>query len=418
MYWPGRWPAEDGGPDRLQQARDWHGFGLGANPAGGELVARFRPVVAATMLVWRDSGELFVLTHSMGDNCGATVERIDPVTLEALVSSPSLPGGPMWPGGIAVHRGGDLITVFGKWVHRLAADDLKVIAAAELPGERPYNSFVVLLDGTLITKDFAKDGDLPSTLFAIDPFELEVIHSIPLPERSIARLSAVDSTIYVVGDTSLLRVGWDGKCLQLDEDFTTRYRSEHGQTYGWDCVLTLGAAWFLDNGQGTEQYAGSFVGRGSSPCPLHLVRVDLSDGSTSLHEVCGDPMGIVANPPLVDPQRHIVVAFDSANKAMSAWDIGDDGKLWPRWERRQAHAAHMLLCPTTGELLTHDHDGERMADQAVVLDIGSGTELARVDTGSPVQSVLFPAPGDDTCLAKTAYSVSFAGISRITNATE
>jgi len=80
-----------------------------------------------------------------------------------------------------------------------------------------------------------------------------------------------------------------------------------------------------------------------------------------------------------------------------------------RWRRRQLHASHLLLYPSTGELVTGDHDGARMMDQVVVLDISTGEELGRVDTGSPVQSVLFPAPG----VGREIYTCSFTHVSRI-----
>jgi hypothetical protein len=365
--------------------------------------------MASTMPVWRDPGELYLLTHTMGLDTTAVVERIDPVSLEPMCTSDVLPAGPMWPGGLAAHACGDLHVLYGRWVHRLAADDLRVLAAHELPGDRPYNSFVVVEDGTLVTKDIAKDGDAPSTLWAIDPLGLRPLASLMLPERSIARLSADGSTVYVVGDTHLWRVVWDSTALVLDDDFAPKYRTLDGQTYGWDCVLALGAAWFLDDGEGTEQYAGTFVGRGSSPSPLHLVRVDLRSGAVAVQEVCGEPNGLIANPPIIDERRWIAVGYDSSNAALVAWDIDEAGGLTERWRRRQAHAAHLLLSPTSGELLTHDHDGARGMDQAVVLAIATGAELARIDTGSPVQSVLFPAPGE----GHDAYTVSFAGITRL-----
>lgn len=44
-------------------------------------------------------------------------------------------------------------------------------------------------------------------------------------------------------------------------------------------------------------------------------------------------------------------------------------------------------------MISGDHDRERMADQVVVLDIETGTEKARCDSGSPLQAVVFPAVG-------------------------
>ena len=53
-----------------------------------------------------------------------------------------------------------------------------------------------------------------------------------------------------------------------------------------------------------------------------------------------------------------------------------------------------------------------MADQVVVLDITTGAELARADTGSHLQAVVFPAVGwhDDV------YVCSMSTLSRVTRA--
>ena len=50
-----------------------------------------------------------------------------------------------------------------------------------------------------------------------------------------------------------------------------------------------------------------------------------------------------------------------------------------------------------------------MADAIVVLDIETGEERVRVDAGSPVQSVLFPAAGFD----RDFYYCSFAALTRV-----
>jgi hypothetical protein len=77
--------------------------------------------------------------------------------------------------------------------------------------------------------------------------------------------------------------------------------------------------------------------------------------------------------------------------------------------RDQNHACHPLLFPDTGELVTNDHDRARMADAIVVLDIETGEERLRVDAGSAVQSVVFPAAG----FGRDFYYCSFAAIARV-----
>lgn len=395
--WPSPWPAEDGGPRRLQVSPSVPG-GWGLDP-GARLAVTHREAPGTTMVVLRDPGEVYVLRHGFGDDAIAWVEQIDPLSLEVLVRSPDLPGGPMWPGGLAAHADGTLHVVFGNHAHRLAPDT-SVLASTELPRALPYNSFVTLPDGHLVTKDFAglRPGQAdverePAELVVLDAASLAVVARLEVPEPSIARLSADGDDVYVVGDTSLLRARWDGAALTLDGDFAARYRTLPGQTYGWDAVLALGAAWFLDDGEGTHRFNGSFRDQGISTAPLHVVRVDLTTAAVTLTEVCGQPAGLIANPPLVDEARRIVVGFDSGNGVLAAFDVADGGGLTPRWRRQQDHASHLLLLPETGELISGDHDRARMADQVVVLDIATGEELARADTGSPLQSVVFPALG-------------------------
>lgn len=410
-YWPGPWPCEDGGPTRRQTVP---AGGL-VGPGGG-LEVTSRTAVASTMVVTRGPGEVFLLGHTAGDDAVSFVERIDPHTLEPLARSADLAGGPAWPGSIAAHADGSLVVVFGNHAHKLAPD-LTVEASVALPRPRPYNGFVVLPDGTIVTKDFAgsRPGSPvaagarePCQLVALDPERLEVVATVDLPEPSVARLSADGPIVYVVGDTSLLRARFDGS-FHLDEAFAPRYRTRPGQAYGWDCVLVDGAAYFLDDGEGSDAYDGTLRGHGTSTAPLQLLRVDLDTGALTAVEVCGRPGGLVANPPVVDPVRRVAVAYDSGNGVLGGFTIGDDGSLAPRWRRDQDHGAHLVLFAETGEVVTGDHDAAAGRDQAVVLDVATGEELARADTGSPLQGVLFPALGFDD----DVYLCTFSTVTRL-----
>jgi outer membrane protein assembly factor BamB len=400
------WRFEDGGPRRDQLASG--GLHLAH---GDELQVTSRTAPAATMVVGSDAGDLYLLRHTAGDAAIAFVERIDPITLEPLATSAELAGGPVWPGGMGIADDGSIHVVFGNHAHRLDAE-LRVVASRTLPRDLPYNSFVTLPDGHLVTKDFA--GSRPgvhidaadrrcSELAVLDPTSLEIAATLELPEPSIARLSADGDDIYVVGDTSLLRVRWTGSLLALDEPFTARYRTLDGQSYGWDCVLAAGAAWFLDDGDGSEGYSGTLRGHGVSTAPLHLVRVDLATSEVRMAEICGLPGGLVANPPVVDVDHSIVVGYDSGNGVMTAFDLRT---LTPVWQRLLDHGSHLVLFSETGELVVGD------GTDVVVLDVASGAELARADSGSGVQSVLFPSPGFD----RDVYLVSFTTVSRVTSA--
>ena len=395
-YWPSSWSGEDGGPKRQQIATN---VSIPRISSANQLEVVSRDALAMTMPIVGPHDELFLQRVMPGLDSVAWVEKIDPLTLEPLAQSEQLAGGPMWPGGMAAHANGSLYVVFGNHAHRLSTD-LSVLASVELPRVRPYNSFVILPTGHIATKDFS--GPLPgqpngtpmdnTELLILDPEDLRIVARLELSEPSIARLSADENNIYVVGDHTLIRVAWNGESLSVDDSFNARYRTIEGQTFGWDTVITDDDAWFLDNGEGTQLFTGSFRGVGISTAPLHLVRVNKTTAQVTLTEICGLPNGIIANPPVVDTKRQIVVGFDSGNGVISGFDY-DENSVTLRWTHEQNHACHMLLIPETGQIVTADYRPELGCEQVVVLDITTGEEVARVSTTSPIQSAVFPAIG-------------------------
>ena len=404
------WTAEDGGPRRQQ----WL---AGAELNLGEtetLQVTGRTMMVVTMVVLASPEEVFVLCHTGGDDAVSWVERVHPQSLEPIATSEKLAGGRAWPGGIAVHPNGDLYVVFGNHAHRLNRR-LEVVASCELPRLRPYNSFVLLPDGNVVTKDFS--GSRPGNeltepfdateLVVLEPEELGVVASLQLPEASIARLSADDNDVYVVGTSALWRARWNGSSLTLD-DFSAKYRLMEGQTYGWDTVIADGCAWFLDNGESTHKFSGTLRGVGTATTPLHLVRVWLDSGRVQLTEICGLPGGVVANPPLVDTERKVVVGFDTGNGVLAGFRY-DSETLVPLWSHEQNHGSHMLLYPASGEFISAHYDAERGVEQLVVRNVVTGREKTRVDTGSPIQSVVFPACGSQ----RDFYWCSMLTLSRI-----
>jgi hypothetical protein len=405
------WSTEDGGPRRLQ----WVDGARLAIAAGETLQVTSRSMMVVTMVVIASPDDVFVLCHTGGDGAVSWVERVHPETLETLATSEHLAGGPAWPGGIAVHPNGDIYVVFGNHAHRLDRG-LQVVATRELPRVRPYNSFVALPDGHLVTKDFggSRPGNemeepfAPTQLVVLEPTGLNIVATLDLPEASIARLSANENDVYVVGTSSLWRVRWDGESLHSD-GWRAEYRQLPGQTYGWDVVIADTDAWFLDNGESTHKFAGTLRGVGTATAPLHLVRVDLASGRVSLTEICGLAGGVVANPPLVDEQRQMVVGFDSGNGVLAGFSY-DEKRVHKVWSVEQNHGSHMLLYPESGEFVSAHYDQERGVEQVVVRDISTGREIARADTGSPIQSVVFPACGT----RRDFYWCSMLSLNRVT----
>jgi hypothetical protein len=388
------WPGEDGGPARLQMPRGGSAPGL---RAGEKLGFVSRRTWLSTMTVLGAPGEVYLLTHSalrarLGLPTSARVELIDPQTLKPLARSPRLRGGPMWPGGMALHRNGDLYVVYGRYVHRLNRA-CQPLAMLQLPINEAYNSFVILDNGLIVTKNLSEKT--PAHLTVIDAQTMRpACADTACPEPSIARLSATGNTVYVVGVRSIFRYQWDEDAHRLvfDTDWRFDYIGATGQSYGWDVVLDGRNAWFMDNGK--HSYLVRMIGNGVTPTPNRLIRVSLSDASD--HQtlpVCGLTGGSITNPPLIDLKRQIVVGYDSANRHLQAWRFNPEASvLRPLWHKSAfGCASHMLLYPETGELVVNDY--RRHREEVVVLDIESSAELGRVRAGGFNQGVVFPSPG-------------------------
>ena len=445
-YWPQAWTCEDGGPLRRCCADGIPGLAIG--PDERLEVAAVADAFATDMLVRRDPGELYALRHDMparrplASAVEGWVERLDPRTLAVTASSPRLPGGVYWPGGIAAHANGDLHMVFGCWAHRLSAE-LEVLASHRLPVTRPHNSFVVLNGGELVTKDCdAPAGGAPSTVSVLDPHTLlPVVPALRLPEPCIARLASDGESVIAVGTTLVFRLRLDRDRAQLiiDDRWRASYGPAPGRSYGWDPVITEEHILWMDNGRNRADR--SMLGTGESPDPVRLwwARRDDPRAIRSV-PISGLPYGTQSNPPAWDPVAGVIVAYDAGNAVLRAWRLVGD-ELDPLWRRNgSAHAGHLILYTDTRELVAQDwteaavlrrplvRGAMRPAlqllaqsrtarqaslragrDELVVLDLDSGEDKARVEIPSPSQAFLFPSPGFE----RDVYYQSLTTIARV-----
>jgi len=393
-YFASPWPGEDGGPQRLQAPQGLRGLAL---RAGERLACTTRNTMLSTMTVLGAPGEVYLLTHSalrarIGMATTARVSRIDPETLATRERSPRLPGGPMWPGGLAVHRNGDLYVVYGRHAHRLDRT-CALQASFRLPVDAPYNSFVILDNGLIVTKNLSERAAARLTVLDAQTLAPACADTI-CPEPSVARLSAIGDTVYVVGVRSIFRYHWHDadRRLVADADWRFDYVGDTPQTHGWDVVLDGEDAWFMDNGR--HRYVHTMIGAGVGRSANRLIRVSMRDAAHHrILSVSGLPGGSITNPPLVDRQRGIVVGYDSANRVLRAWRFADGtAPPTPSWRKdRFGCASHMIVYPDTGELVVNDY--RRYGEEVVVLDIATGDERGRVRTGGPMQGVVFPSAG-------------------------
>jgi hypothetical protein len=421
--------------------------GLDMRPGETLAVTASIDAFATDLLVRRDPGELYALRHDVARRPLVTpvegwVERLDPETLAVTATTPRLPGGRYWPGGLAAHANGDLHMVFGCWAHRLTPG-LDVLASHRLPVDGPHNSFVVLDGSELVTKDCdAPAGRVPSTVSVLDPVTLlPVAPPLVLPEPSIARLACDGEHVLAVGTTRVfrLRLDRDAGRLVLDDVWRPAYGPAPGRAYGWDPVITDEHVLWMDNGR--NHVDRTMLGSGESPDPVRLwwARRD-DDQAVWSTQISGLSYGTQSNPPAWDPVSGVVVAYDAGNAVLRAWCLAGDA-MEPLWRRDGfAHAGHLIVYPDTRELVAQDwtdvpalrRPGLRRAtrptlqalsgfafarraslptgsDQLVVLDLDTGADKARVRVPSPSQGYLFPAPG----FARDVYYQSLTTIARV-----
>ena len=445
-YWPRPWTGEDGGPLRRCGAEGQPGLGI--RPGEGLEVTAVKDAFATDLLIRREPGELYALRHTIprggAQNRPAEgwVERLDPLTLEVTATTPRLPGGPYWPGGIAAHANGSLYMVFGAWTHRLTAD-LDVLASHRMPVGGPHNSCVILDGGELVMKDCdAPAGLIPSTVSVLDPDTLlPVAPPLRLPEPSIARLSSDGETVIAVGTTVVyrLRLDRDAGRLRIDEQWQPSYGPAPGRSFGWDPTITDEHVLWMDNGRNHTDRTMRDTGVSPDPLRLWWARRD-DDQAVRSVEISGLPYGTESNPPAWDPVRGVVVAYDAGNAVLRGWRmVGDE--LKPLWRRDGfAHAGHLILYNDTRELVVQDwRDIAAMrrplarralkhvlpelgrfaaarraslptgSDQLAVLDLDTGEDKARVGVPSPSQGFLFPAPG----FGRDVYYQSLTTIARV-----
>jgi hypothetical protein len=261
-YYNSPWPCEDGGPQRLQYPEMIKGLNLQPDK---KLNSHIKSGLGSTpvMLVLRDPGEIYTyIPHALksmffGRPLTCHVEKIDPETMKAVKKSPRLKGGPFWVGSIGVHKNGDLYVCNGRWMHRLDPD-CNLINSYMLPEDIPYNSFLILDNGIIVTRTFT--SDVNSEMTYLDPETLQpVCDHVTMPEPSISRLSAKGNTTYIVGTRSIFRYDWDETKSQpvLDENWKLDYTSDYGHDWGWDPVIDDENVWFMDSRDSQYEETGN-----------------------------------------------------------------------------------------------------------------------------------------------------------------
>jgi hypothetical protein len=415
-YLASRFPVEAGNGSRTNVATT---PGLAVEPGDRLDVLRRATGRWNQSLVWHDEALLLFSTSLPGTAPFSRVERIDPVTLETIVASPSLAtGGHIWEGGCLAHRNGDIYVVTGCFLYRLNAA-LEVVGQMEMPTTRPYDSIVAMDDGRLIVKDMQPSGTT-SRFTVVDAEDLSTVMELPIPEATLGKCCVSGDDIYVPGDYSIFRFRYRRSKLSRDTSWTGRYRTGNdGHGHCSDLTVSGGYVWVHDNADTEEMVAllqtdpvGSVAPDGafhqSFRTPFRLHRFSTANASD---HVSIEPFvfaGWPAAGPTYVAEHGIVLTFDSLNGGLAAHQVADDGSMRELWQFPIRTRWQPLVYADTAEVVVDDvllFDD----DNIVVLDLFTGRQKARTRSGTALPSTGRPTPG----AARDMYYVSTPSIARV-----
>ena len=348
--------------------------------------------------------------------------------MELISESPQLPcGDHVWCGAIAGHANGSIYKVNGSFMHRLDPD-CQVMAERKLTVDQAHNGLLILLDGSVATKDLRLAGQGPSTITRLSPDTFEVMGPpLALPEGSMGRI-ANDQTdagefIYIPGIERVWRIQVAPNELSIDDGWAPQYRTEGGeQGLSWDGCISEGALWLMDNGDidslraiygehpnGRFDVPSAYLSwRRSAPWsgPQRLLKISLESGEVDAAAPFGTPGGGIIAPPVNVPEHSTCIAWDSINGEL-AGVATDETTLRVRWTVDARPSMQPVVFPETGELVINDY--KTGDDQLIVVDIPTGEVTSRVSLGSRVANGMFLTAGLD----RDVYYCSTLAISHV-----
>lgn len=415
-YLASRFPTEAGDGSRTNVVQT---PGLALQPGDRLDVIRRATGRWNQSLVWHGDTLLLFSTSLPGGSPFGRVERIDPLTLETIITSPNLEtGGHIWEGGCLAHRNGDIYAITGCFLYRLNSE-LEVVAQMEMATARPYDSLVAMDDGRLITKD-TPAGGTTSRFTVVDADDLSTVMELPIPEATLGKCCVSGDHIYVPGEYSIFRFRYYRSKLTRDTTWTGRYRTGNdGHGHCSDLTVSGGYVWLQDNADIDEMRAllqtdpvGS-VGpdaafHQSFRTPLRLQRFSVTNASD--HDTI-EPFLFAGWPgagPTYVAEHSVVLTFDSLNGGLSGHQVADDGSMHELWQFPIRTRWQPLVYADTAEVVVNDSllfDD----DNIVVLDLLTGRQKARTRSGTPVPSTGRPTPG----AARDLYYVSTPDIARV-----
>jgi hypothetical protein len=251
-----------------------------------------------------------------------------------------------------------------------------VLAEHELPYDGPYNGLLVLSDGNLAMKNLGHRAKDPCWWTILEPERLEpigdpLIMDDPCMGRFSSDLTDEGEYIYFTTNGELRRMIYDAGTLTLDTSWGGSYLVEgEDQSAGWDTTIGGGSVWMMDMGSPPTWE------RGWATAPQRAFRFTLADPSDrDVVEAIESPNAFNPGPPLYDPERQILVHYDTIGGAVVAHKYTRSGsgggsgsgsgsgsasasassdRMQLLWKQPFRNSVQMIMYADTGELVVED----------------------------------------------------------------
>jgi len=410
-YKNSNFPCEYGGGRRQKHSRT-RGLDIQPREKISATTRQFEPGKWAVYTLDAD-GRIFVLGTTVpiqSEMSFGWIEEVAPITLERIRVSPNLEtGGHNFCPGAVILEDGHFLASCGRYMHKLNMN-LEPVAKVELDVDHAHNGLLLLSDGMAITRNLEHDHQKKSVFTVVDPSSMTQVQKFEFVGASVGRF-CIDPQgdldyVYATTPTHIHRLIYKNGSLELDSEWSATYRVPgEDQGFAWCNCVGDDSVWFMDMGDseilkgimratpvGTvpPDLSGTIYPY-SAPVRLHRVSTDDSTSIDSLN-LFDVPHGFQSASPLYVPEKRVVMGFDTANGKVGAWKYHGAGNFSHLWTHDITNSNQPLYYPDTGEVIVDDVRADQSVD-AVILDIETGEEKGRTNTGTMGKAGMAPSPG-------------------------
>jgi hypothetical protein len=332
-----------------------------------------------------------------------------------------------YTGGLLMHENGFVYAVSRSYLYKVDPGEMRVVKSAPLPlvGDSKeqnfwttYNGLQVIASGELVIKGFyfLDSVSVNGWLLLVDPdtLEINVQQSEALSSARLTIQQAPDGSamLYQVNATQSLRFRITDAGFVQDDAWTRTYRTQGDGTTQASSPLLFGKI-------GQIVFANNTAPGVTTPISLYDQPVEVAALPATLEGINAFDSGLpgfnffmVAGDPF---ERQILAYYDPINNLVGAHVVMCDGTLQRLWERNNVYKVSASPAVVPDRDLLYIDNYQDGADSLVVLRLSTGEELATVPLSAnlPTIGTIFLGMNEDIYILSSEAGSHNGLISRI-----